>query len=470
MSMPTSQQHAAQFQAKSSFADHTRVITFRRPTSSTWFAARAFVIAISSATVLLASACPVNAYSPSGTLAISGVPVAGPDENIWALQQDLTGINLNRQTPGGETASFPIRGIYDVSGIEVGADGRFWISADIRLRGGNAASGFVAVTPSGHQKRFPLKGVRGEVFPLAVGRDGNVWFSGPKNRLGRISPRGRVSFVHVPHAGEITDATQGSDGAIWAVVPLNTGSGDFPFDKGKALVERITPNGRTTQLPIRSADEVAVGPNGDLWFDGWGALQHLSPHGKLTQVPIGKDLIAASISTLPDGKIGFFVGPVDNEDPTGWMTTDFGTSSQSGRVTWHTADVPNDGNQILGFAVAAPDGRILFDTGDILTNNPPIAHVAPSVGLAAVRTKRGALYLKMKCRAMAGTYCTGRVDVKIGTRKLRARTFGIAPFNRLDQKINLNSAKRGSTVTLTITTNDPISGQTRRIRRTLRSM
>jgi virginiamycin B lyase len=66
---------------------------------------------------------------------------------------------------------------------------------------------------SGKLKLFPRRKVSG---PLVAGPDGRIWFADGHNRIGRITPSGRIDDIPLPGGREtVTGLAAGSDGSVW---------------------------------------------------------------------------------------------------------------------------------------------------------------------------------------------------------------------------------------------------------------
>jgi streptogramin lyase len=55
----------------------------------------------------------------------------------------------------------------------------------------------------------------GQVFALAWGPDGNLWFTGSAGGVGRMTPTGQFSSYAVPNNAGSAYITAGPDGNMW---------------------------------------------------------------------------------------------------------------------------------------------------------------------------------------------------------------------------------------------------------------
>lgn len=194
---------------------------------------------------------------------------AGPDGNLWFTA--LGSEPIGRITPGGVVTMFPGDLQGDPLNITSGPDGALWFTEDGIVRGSVGAIG--RVTTTGVVTEYPLPTPAGSTSgagDLAVGPDGNLWFTwavrplgGPVGseslRIGRITPAGAITSFTIwaaqgwPPGG----VTRGPDGDLWfTAVHAN-------------VVARITTDGAVSTLPVPTMSagpsDISAGPDG-LWF------------------------------------------------------------------------------------------------------------------------------------------------------------------------------------------------------------
>ena len=171
---------------------------------------------------------------------------AGPDGNLWYTGGDQT---VDSITPSGAITPFAIpSNLYSVLHIASGSDGNLWLSA--------APNAIVRMTTVGSFVEFAMPG--GSIAGLAAGPDGNVWFTdGGLNKIGRVTPLGKIKQFSLPSGVTPRLITDGPDGALW-------------FNAGPEI-GRITTAGVVTMFPLpsgSSAGSIASGADGNLWFTG----------------------------------------------------------------------------------------------------------------------------------------------------------------------------------------------------------
>ncbi len=245
--------------------------------------------------------------------------VAGPDGNLWFTSSRF----LSRMTPGGVVTDFPIsgrgwgitvgpdhdiwftelqiNGSYGILGhatvagqitevligawaesIASGPDGNFWLPDWTEV--GNDA--IVRVTSSGKETRYGLPGglnTPGDVGPaaVAVGSDGNIWFTEVRTpQIGRVTPGGVVTVFNAPGAWGIA---AGADGNLWFT--------DFNANK----IGRLTTRGDYVELSVPTPNAqpwgIAAGPNQTIWFTEHGA-------SRIGRISIGGAVSPCDANTL----------------------------------------------------------------------------------------------------------------------------------------------------------------------------
>lgn len=128
-------------------------------------------------------------------------PVVAPDGKLWGAPRPHTVAEKNWRlvelASNGSTREFLLpRVIYPkshVTDIALGPDGAIWCIAP----GPTATrAAIIRVDRSGNRRRFELRGkMVGRPYAdkvwlsLAAGSDGNIWFTGLRNSVGRLSGR-----------------------------------------------------------------------------------------------------------------------------------------------------------------------------------------------------------------------------------------------------------------------------------------
>jgi streptogramin lyase len=278
-------------------------------------------------------------YIPNGSIASS--LTVGPDQNVWFTTPDLGVGNLGQAaTTGVINSTTGITTITPTGADETGINSRpdsivsgpggdLWFIGD---NDSNTVSNIIAsINPTtGATTNFPVLIPGANLASLAVGSDGNLWFSDKAN------------------------------GAIGMFNPTTHTSTEFPLPRVRDTPGLITP-----------------GPNGDLFFTAFigesssYAIGEINPTTQaitMTSLPNGQ-AIPIAITAGPDGNVwfneqigtGFKIGMLD---PTTDVITDFAGGSSGGITT-------------------GPDGNLWYDGQGMLTEFDPSTHVATSFPLPA---------------------------------------------------------------------------------------
>jgi virginiamycin B lyase len=188
-------------------------------------------------------ASPTTAGTPFAVDIAAGAQtiVVGPDGNLWTASAD----KVFKITPAGVPTTYTVlngaRGIASSGGL-------LWV-ADF------GAKEIVSVTTAGTATHYPV----GDGGPqeVAAGLDGQVGFTNPGARVGRLVAGGSPLQTDAAPGSDPFGIAFGLDQAYWFAQP-------FGNDLG-----RLTKDGVYTRLGGFSTDAgpryVATGPNGTLW-------------------------------------------------------------------------------------------------------------------------------------------------------------------------------------------------------------
>lgn len=154
---------------------------------------------------------------------------AGADGNLWVGVDDL---NIVRITPTGQLTEFAVAVKHPpLWQITPGPDGNIWFIDS----GGDVGR----MTPTGEFKVLLAVEQANDGMPsIGAGPDGNVWLSAEPGVIRRITPSGVVTTFQLPHQGDVTAITAGSDGGVWFVLASRDLPGSF---LQSTRVVRITP-------------------------------------------------------------------------------------------------------------------------------------------------------------------------------------------------------------------------------------
>jgi streptogramin lyase len=186
---------------------------------------------------------------------------------------------------------------------------------------------------------------------LVAGPDGNVWFAGLNygiagitDVIGRVTPGGKVTEFRLgTHAANLglSDIAVGPEGNLWFT------------EGGRPELGRITTAGEVTEFTVPSGaspSRIAAGSDGNLWFteERSNAVGRISPTGAVTEFP------------LLEGESGAF-GIAAGSDGALWITEP--SIGKVGRIGTDGAMtnflLPEPGGYPLEI-VAGPDGGLWF--------------------------------------------------------------------------------------------------------------
>lgn len=204
---------------------------------------------------------------------------AGPDGALWFTEGKRD--EIGRIMSDGQISEFPLPAGSDARAIVAGSDGGLWLAA----RGKDSID---RVGTDGAVASFPIGGgPTNEPRSLALGPDGNVFFTQKAASIGRISPDGAIVEFGRPRPAALI--ASGPDEDLWFSTrtrPYKDSSG--PGDG----IASITTSGQTTAAVCAhvNPDEcsaapsaLASGPEGALWFaegsrtvEGGGASAQLA--------------------------------------------------------------------------------------------------------------------------------------------------------------------------------------------------
>ena len=171
----------------------------------------------------------------------------------------------------------------------------------LRLAALVIAAACAAALARGQQvNEFPI-GSTGLALEIALGSDGNLWFTEMVGKIGRITPAGVITEFPIPTAGSFPQSIAGGpDGALWFT------------ENGKNKIGRVTTDGDFTEFPIPTANSgpfgIAAGPDGNLWFteDQGNQLGRITTAGVITEFPIATaGAVPHGIAAGPDGNLWF---------------------------------------------------------------------------------------------------------------------------------------------------------------------
>jgi virginiamycin B lyase len=177
-------------------------------------------------------------------------------------------------------------------------------------------------------------------FAIAVGPDGNVWFSELRaSAIGRVTPAGEIFSFDLGRGALAERLTAGPDGAIWFTDPAGNRIGRLGLDGTIAYVPLPTPDSGPAGI-ISASD-------GNLWITEHAAnrVGRVTPLGTLTEF------------LLPHG--GGPAGIAEGRDRRLYIAENAGNRIDRISMTGRVEEFP------LPTAGARPDGVIAASDGEI---------------------------------------------------------------------------------------------------------
>jgi len=299
--------------------------------------------------------------------------VTGADHNLWAAAAcsfgaDIVSSELIRVTTTGTITVFDLPSDPRTFGRAPGAlidgpDGYLWVVtyrnslAEVDLASGTVHS------------EHPLPSGATINVGIAVGSDGNVWFTEP-NRIGFMTTSGSITEFPLPRPNTTpVGITAGSDGNLYFL------------EGGFSTIGRITTGGVVTEFALPSGSmpgTMRVAADGNLWFTDTNKLGSMTSAGMVQEVSMPTATSqASSLAPGPDGNLWFVenttnqIGKVGTRhnvlvlDKTGigFARVPAGTTTTTQRITLtnsgpdmmaaFTPTVPSPGGSSGSFAVAA---------------------------------------------------------------------------------------------------------------------
>ncbi len=182
--------------------------------------------------------------------------------------------------------------------LALGPDGNLWFTEAQGNRVGK-------VTPEGVITEFPIPTPGSFPGGITAGPDGNLWFcANGSNRIVRVTPAGAFTEFPIPNAfpsGGPSSITAGPDGALW-----------FSESDGGVggRIRRVTTSGQFAlfagQVPSQAPHQIVAGADGNLWYSMpiSGKVGRVTTEGVITEFPLASPAAdALALATGPDGAV-----------------------------------------------------------------------------------------------------------------------------------------------------------------------
>ncbi len=228
-------------------------------------------------------------------------------------------------------------------GIAVGPDGNLWFTESLGNKIGR-------ITTAGVITEFTIPTANSHPLGIAAGPDGALWFTeNATNKIGRITTAGAISEFALIGSHDLGAIAAGSDGALW-------------FTEGiQSKIGRIAVNGAITEFndpAFGSPRGITAGTDGALWFteDDSNLIGRIDP--KMVQAGTTAGITEFVVPTANSRPFGIVGGP----DGALWFTelasNKIGRSTTTGMITNEFA-IPTSNSQPTAIAVG-PDGALWF--------------------------------------------------------------------------------------------------------------
>jgi streptogramin lyase len=250
----------------------------------------------------MTTAAAVTGNFVLSTGAVSGFNTAGPDGNLW-FTMSTPANGVGKMTPEGVVTTYPLlTADAQPTGITAGPDGNLWFLE-------TNARKIAKVTTSGAITEYAAGGY--PWFGIITGPDGNLWFpyinarSCACSAIGRITTSGTISVFPTTTPSSVPmDVAVGSDGNIWFTENAVSKIGKMST-AGVALAEYPTKTNPSSLSAITS------GPDGNLWFlenTAYGAVGKITTSGVVTEYKAQMQNFQNGIVSGSDGAIWYAQG------------------------------------------------------------------------------------------------------------------------------------------------------------------
>lgn len=241
---------------------------------------------------------------------------SGPDGNLWFTESDA--LKVGRITTSGVVSEFDVSGFprhctypatcgQYLDGIGRGPNGGVWFARTSWFCFKQNCSDTTSLNHISTSGRvlFGGTGYPNDEGGLALGPDGDVWFTDARSHVGKMTPAGVITEFATPTNDSTPEGiVKGPDGNLWFT--------EFSANR----IGKITTSGVITEYPIPTASSFPIDitslPHGALWFTELGASQigKITTGGVITEYPI---------PTASSGPFGITAGP----DGDLWFVEDY---------------------------------------------------------------------------------------------------------------------------------------------------
>jgi virginiamycin B lyase len=298
--------------------------------------------------LIIGPGAPATALASSNPTLIAVATPAPSAPNLYTISHP---ISMNSQGPATLTAT--VTTAADAGG------GTQTATAQVTINGGNPLCGLIT--------EFPVSNPNGQPAAIALGPDGNLWFTEcPAEKIGRMTTAGVETDYSSGHASAPVGIVSGPSGALWFADSSNNVIGEMNTS-GSLLNQFPTPG-----TPGSGPGALTEGSDGNIWYtrrEPPGFVGVTTPAGVVTEYTIATGNAPGSIASGNDGNLWFIQG------------NSIGTSTTSGVLTNYTsAVISNSGTNVitqgadanLWFTDGSTDAIGKITTGGTITEFPAL--------------------------------------------------------------------------------------------------
>ena len=317
----------------------------------------------------------ITYYTVRPNLKYIGSIAPDRDCSLWFVTEAY----IVRVTTSGAFAEYAIPDAYaQVQGIAVGPDGNVWFTqsfgkrspaSSVRVPAGGRVS---KLTNSGVLTEYSSPAVNSSPSAITAGPDGNLWFTDPgTNQVVKVTTSGEFKPYTIPTPDSGPGAiTAGPNGNVWFL----------EGNPGKVAV--VTTSGIITEFNLPAAlrpISIAAGPDGNLWITmagfccaggGPGKVAKMTTSGVLTLYAIPRNKLVPGESLLRDQPPRQIIaGPDGNL----WFIAlnNLDRVTTSGVITQFVIPAQDRISDLNGIA-AGPDGNVWFTGGTLDQQQLPL--------------------------------------------------------------------------------------------------
>jgi streptogramin lyase len=212
------------------------------------------------------------------------------------------------------------------AGIALGKEGDVWFT--------NLKEKIGKMTPSGTVTEYKVLKTTGGPEHIALGSEGDLWFTNPASEtIGKITTSGTITEYALPSGSWPSGIALGSEGDLWF------------SDSQTSKIGKITTSGTITEYALPSGSKpkgIADGPEKEsaLWFTDYGTskIGKITTSGTITEyaLPTGSD--PEGIATAPEKEKALWF--------TDYGTSKIGKITTSGTITEYSLPSGSDPNSI----------------------------------------------------------------------------------------------------------------------------